>query len=156
MNAFSNGEINYKIKNVFAKLTVEWKYKTAEGGGDTHYSIVRGTKANVIIEQGKEQNFIPELYIEKTAKISDNEFEKMVRSTIEKLNTKYSGISLEKSNDKWHINIPNKFRVGHEAHFAQVMERYLDYLNDGKLPVWEVPNMISKYYTTTKALELAE
>lgn len=156
LNVFSNGEINYKIKNVFAKVIVEWKYKAPEGGGDTHYSIVRGTKANVIIEQGKEQNFIPELYIEKTAKISDNEFEKMVRSTIEKLNTKYSGISLEKSNDKWHINIPNKFRVGHEAHFAQVMERYLDYLNDGKLPVWEVPNMISKYYTTTKALELAE
>jgi hypothetical protein len=27
---------------------------------------------------------------------------------------------------------------------------------DGKLPEWEVPNMIAKYYTTTKALEIAK
>jgi hypothetical protein len=35
------------------------------------------------------------------------------------------------------------------------MERYLQYLKDGKLPDWEVPCMIAKYYTTTKALEIA-
>jgi len=36
-----------------------------------------------------------------------------------------------------------------------VTERYLRFLRDGKLPDWEVPNMIAKYYTTTKALEMA-
>ena len=35
------------------------------------------------------------------------------------------------------------------------MERYLDYLVDGKIPDWEVPNMIAKYYTTTQALDQA-
>jgi hypothetical protein len=28
-------------------------------------------------------------------------------------------------------------------------------LRDGKLPEWEVPNMLAKYYTTTKAREVA-
>ncbi|MCL6101092.1 MAG: hypothetical protein M1292_01170, partial [Bacteroidetes bacterium] len=32
---------------------------------------------------------------------------------------------------------------------------YLAYLRAGKLPEWEVPNMIVKYYTTTEALKLA-
>ncbi|MDP4206090.1 MAG: putative oxidoreductase C-terminal domain-containing protein, partial [Bacteroidota bacterium] len=44
---------------------------------------------------------------------------------------------------------------GHEAHFAQVTEKFLGYLKDGKLPRWEVPNMIAKYYTTTSALKMA-
>ncbi|MDD4516484.1 putative oxidoreductase C-terminal domain-containing protein, partial [Massilibacteroides sp.] len=42
----------------------------------------------------------------------------------------------------WQIQIPAKYRVGHEAHFGQVTENFLQYLKDGKLPEWEVPNMI--------------
>ena len=45
---------------------------------------------------------------------------------------------------------------GHEAHFGEVTERYLQYLVDGKPADWEVPNMKAKYYTTTKALEMAK
>jgi len=37
-----------------------------------------------------------------------------------------------------------------------VAEKFMGYLGRGKLPEWEVPNMIAKYYTTTKALEIAE
>jgi hypothetical protein len=32
----------------------------------------------------------------------------------------------------------------------------MEFLKEGKLPAWEVPNMISKYYTTTEALKLAK
>jgi hypothetical protein len=46
--------------------------------------------------------------------------------------------------------------VGHEAHFSQVTERFLDYLENKNLPAWEVPNMITKYYVTTQALEMAK
>jgi len=55
----------------------------------------------------------------------------------------------------WQVVISEKLREGHEAHFARVMERFLDYLKNGNLPSWEVPNMIAKYYTTTKGLETA-
>jgi len=36
------------------------------------------------------------------------------------------------------------------------MERFLKYLSEGKLPAWEAPNMLAKYYTTTRALEIAK
>ena len=52
--------------------------------------------------------------------------------------------------------IPAEYRIGHEAHFGKVTQTFLKYLVDGKLPDWEVPNMIAKYYTTTRALELAK
>ncbi len=56
----------------------------------------------------------------------------------------------------WQVAIPEKYRTGHEAHFGEVMERFLQYMKVGKLPDWEVPNMIAKYYTTTKALQIAK
>ena len=38
---------------------------------------------------------------------------------------------------------------------AEQTEKYLGYLSAGKMPEWEVPNMIAKYYTTTLAKVLA-
>ena len=73
--------------------------------------------------------------------------------SVKNLSKKYPGITIENKDKYWHVIIPEKYRVGHEAHFAQVMERYLEYLEKGELPDWEVPNMIAKYFTTTHALE---
>lgn len=153
---YCNGEINYKLKGIQAKVVVEWKYQAPEGGGDTHFSVIKGTKSNIIIKQGKEQNYKPELYVEANEGVNSKELDKQLNSSIAKLQKKYPGIEIEKEKDFWHIIIPDKYRIGHEAHFGQVMERYLDYLVDGKLPEWEVPNMITKYYTTTTALEMAK
>ncbi len=152
---YSNGEINYSLKGIHAKIVVEWKYQAPKGGGDTHYSIIKGTKSNIIIKQGKEQNYKPELYVEAAKDEDKEELNKQLNISVTNLQNKYPGIEVERENEYWHIIIPDKYRVGHEAHFGQVMERYLGYLVDGKLPKWEVPNMITKYYTTTEALEIA-
>jgi predicted dehydrogenase len=152
LRVYANGDISYKIKGVHAKVSVIWNYQAPEGGSDTHFSIMRGTKSNLIISQGKEQNYKPELYIEAVADLNDT----VLQHAIQELNKKYPGIGIEKLDKKWRVVIPKKYHVGHEAHFGQVTEKYLEYLVDGKLPDWEVPNMLAKYYTTTKALELAE
>jgi hypothetical protein len=44
INVLCNGEINYTLKGVHAKVSVIWNYKAPDGTGDTHYSIMRGTK----------------------------------------------------------------------------------------------------------------
>jgi hypothetical protein len=69
----------------------------------------------------------------------------------------FLGTTVEKMGDStWKINIPEKFKIGHEAHFAQVTENYLNFLEAGKLPDWEIPNMITKYYTTIAAYKMAK
>jgi predicted dehydrogenase len=154
LNVYSNGEIHYKLKNVHAKVSVIWNYQAAEGAGDTHYSIMRGTKANLIIKQGAEQIYKPTLYIQPLVKPAD--IETVLTTHVTKLQIKYPGIGVVKSGDLWEVTIPDSFKEGHEAHFGRVMEKYLEYLELGNMPQWEVPNMIAKYYTTTKALELAK
>ncbi len=152
---YANGEMIYTLKGIHTKLSVIWNFEALAGGKDTHYSLVRGTKANVIIRQGKEQNYRPELYVEPTAGANKDKLSAALKKAVAELQTKYPGLELKENAAGWQILVPDKYRIGHEAHFRQVMVRYLKYLADGKLPNWEVPNMLTKYYTTTKALELA-
>jgi predicted dehydrogenase len=153
LSAFCNGEINYQLRGVHAKTSVIWKYKAPEGTADTHYSIMRGAKANLVIRQDKEQDFKPTLYIEPVKK--EAAYENVLKENFKTVETKFPGIELKKSKNGWEVIIPEKYKEGHEAHFARVTEKFLEYLKDGNMPAWEVPNMIAKYYTTTKALEVS-
>ena len=149
----SNGEINYLINGVHAKVSVIWNYRAPEGTGDTHYSIMRGTKCNLVIRQGAEQKFQPTLYIEPINENKDTSAQ--VNQAIASLQASYPGIAIAKSNKGWEVVIPASYKEGHESHFARVTEKYLGYLKSKQLPVWEVPNMLAKYYVTTEARKLA-
>lgn len=152
LQSHANGEINYTIKGIHVRVTPRWEYKAA-AGGDSHYSLLKGTKASLEIKQGAAENYKPVLYIRPNNNSKD--FADTLNIAIQQLNEKYPGVTVEKINKGFKIVIPEKYDVGHEAHFAQVMERYLQYLKDKKLPGWEVPGMLAKYYTATKALDIA-
>ena len=158
LKVYGNGEINYKINDVHAKVSVIWNYVAPEGSADTHYSIMRGSKSNLVIRQDAEENYITELYVEPVEGVDLEDFEKILQDQVEKLSAKYEGLGVVKIEGKsaWRIEIPEAFRTSHEDHFREVTERYIEYLTDGKLPDWEVPNMLAKYYVTTKALEMAQ
>ena len=155
LSPYSNGEINYRLKGIHAKISVTWDFQAPEGTGDTHFSVMRGTKASVIIKQGKEQNFKPALYIEPRENADMVSFEKALMADLKQVQKQYPGVELKKIAKGWEVIIPDSYKVSHEDHFAQVTKKYLQYLKEGALPLWEVPNMIAKYYTTTKAREIA-
>ena len=68
---------------------------------------------------------------------------------------KYPGVELKSAKGGWEVIVPEKYKEGHEAHFGRVTEKFLEYLKNGNMPSWEVPNMIAKYYTTTQGLEVS-
>lgn len=154
LKVYSNGEINYQLKGVHAKVSVIWAYAAPQGGGDTHYSIMRGTKANLIIRQGAEQQFKPTLYIEPVGGATN--LEVSLKNVLPAVQREFPGIDIKPNGSGFVVTVPEKYNEGHEAHFGRVMQNYLNYLRAGKMPAWEVPNMISKYYTTTQALALAK
>jgi predicted dehydrogenase len=153
---YCNGDITYRIRDLHARVSVIWNYRAPEGGGDTHYSVMRGTKSDIIIRQGAEQDYIPELYVEPGEDVSRTEMESEISRTVAGLQARWPDVGFEPHGPGWRIVIPERYRIGHEAHFGQVMEKYLGYLADGALPDWEVPNMLAKYHTTTSALALAQ
>jgi predicted dehydrogenase len=166
LNVFANGEVRYTIRGVHAHVTARWNFEAPPGVQDTHYSILRGTRANLVIRQGAEQKYLPTLYVEKNSstvgraspRAADAEYETSLRTAVAKLATNWPGLEVKScgnSGISWQLVIPEKYSVGHEAHFAQVTENFLRYLAEGKLPEWEVPNMLCKYYTTTEAFRLS-
>jgi predicted dehydrogenase len=155
LEVFGNGEFTYTLRGVHAKVSVIWNFEAPEGGGDTHYSIMRGSGANLIIRQGKEQNYKPTLYVENQSSTSAADFEKNLLAGIAKLQDVYPGLSIKMAGKAWEVVIPEPLRIGHEAHFAQVTAKYLKYLADGKLPAWEVPNMLTKCHTIMEAYRLS-
>jgi predicted dehydrogenase len=156
LNVYANGEMTFKVKGVHAKTSVIWNYEAPAGAGDTHFSVMRGTRANVVIRQGKEENYQPELYVEAAPGQKKDAFESALKQAVADLQAKYPGIEVKALGDKWQIVIPAKYRDGHEAHFGMVASKYLGFLRDRKLPEWEVPNMLAKYYVTTQALKAAK
>jgi len=154
LNVYSNGEIIYQLKGIWAKVSVTWNYMPPAGAGDTHYSVMRGTKCDLVIRQGADEKFLPTLYIEKVRGSSMSDFTSRLQDVLDSL--PYDSLQIEEVDSKTlRINMPQKYRVTHEEHFGQVTSRFLEYLVDGKMPDWEVPGMITKYYTTTSALKLA-
>lgn len=147
--AYANGEINFTVKGVHAKTSVIWNFQAPTGAGDTHYSTMRGTKANLIIRQGQAENYRPTLYVEPVSGVKPGEAEAALKAALVALAQEFEGVTYEKSGRGWRMLVPDRYNTGHEAHFAQVTERYLQYLAAGKLPDWEVPNMLAKYYVTT-------
>jgi predicted dehydrogenase len=157
LKVYFNGEFNYTIKGINARVSSLWNFETPGGAGDTQFSIFRGTKCSLAIRQGKEQGYKPTLYVEKNSTEDIKTFTANLEIAVGfDLAAKYPGIKLVKVDENlWTIEIPEKYKVGHEAHFTQVTQNFLSYLKAGKMPDWEVPDMIVKYYTTTEALKKA-
>jgi predicted dehydrogenase len=156
LNVYSNGEIIYRIKGVCAKVSVIWDFQAPEGTGDTHYSLMKGTKCSLIINQGQEEKYQPVLYIEPVSSENPVSFNELLSTEFKKISAKYPGVNLIRMDQrKWMVDIPDSYKVGHEAHFGQVTDKFLNYLQEGTMPEWEVPDMITKYFTITRALDKA-
>lgn len=152
LDVFQNGDVNYTLCGIHARVTIKWDAET-NSGGDTHYSMLRGTKATLRIHQGASEGYQTTLYVEPL--VGGTEFETALRAAIAKLSAKWTGLELKAKGNLWEVVIPVKYRVGHESHFSQVTTEYLGFLAGGSMPAWEVPNMIAKYYTTTEAYRLS-
>ena len=152
LSVYANGSISYTLKGHHAKVAVLWNYVAPAGTGDTHYSIMRGSKAHLEILQGEAQNYIPTLYIKPQEALEES----VLKQVFESLAQNYPGIGFEKEDNNWKVLIPEALREGHEAHFADVTRRFIAFYQDKKIPDWEITNMLTKYHLTTNALTQAQ
>ncbi|MET0534892.1 MAG: putative oxidoreductase C-terminal domain-containing protein, partial [Steroidobacter sp.] len=155
LNVYANGEFTYRLRDVHALVSVKWDFEAPPGAGDTHFSVMRGSKASLTIQQGAAQQYKPVLYIERAKDVSAEAHDAAVKNAIASLQREHPGVGVKRDGDRWAVTVPEKYNVGHEAHFAQVTEHFLKYLRSGKLPAWEVPNMLTKYATLMQAYELS-
>ncbi len=153
---YCNNQVLYRLRGVHVRLDVLWRYEAAPGAGDTHYAVFRGSRSRVEIRQGAPENFRPELYVIPNRLEDTAAMRAALERRIAAWQGRYPGVALRDHDTGFWITIPDALRVGHEAHFGEVVEQFLLYLKEpDRLPAWETPNMLAKYAVTTQGVALA-
>ena len=156
LDYFANGEVSYTLRGTHVRLRALWNYEAPEGAGDTHVAIVRGSRARVEMLQGVEQKWRPELYVLPNRPADEPAVKAALERRVADLAKTRPGLTVEDEGGRLRVGIPDRYRVGHEPHFAEVTARFLGYMKDpASLPKWEKANMLAKYWVTTQAVELS-
>jgi predicted dehydrogenase len=153
---YCNTLVSYTLRGIHTKLNVIWDWEPPAGSGDTHFASYRGTRARIEVRQTRADHVRPELYVVPATAAMRPQVLAALQTKVEALKQDYPGIGVEDHGAEMRVTIPDSLRVGHEAHFAQVTRSFLKYLRDRRtLPAWERPDMVAKYYVTTKGTELS-
>ena len=151
----ANGAFTYALRGVHVKISVLWNFEAPPGTADTHDSLMRGTKCSLHIRQGKDQGYKPVLCIEPHSNVDLASWKSALDKASAEISQKYPGVVIKDLGTRYEVAIPDSYKAGHEAHFAQVAERFLGFLKNGGIPTWEVPNTLTKYRTITEAYKMS-
>jgi len=149
-----NNSVDYLLCGAHIRIEVVWKWEAPPGVGDIYTARFRGSKTIVDLRQGAEQNHKPELYIAPLSAAWRAEVFAAARRRIAELQARWPGLDAVESGGELRLSIPEEFRVGHEAHFAQVANRFFEYVSaPDAMPKWERPCMMAKYFVSTKGVD---
>lgn len=153
---FCNNSVHYTVRGAHVRLEILWNWEAPPGSGDTYEAAFRGSKSRIEVRQGLPQQYIPQVYVVPNSVSSQTEVFAALKRKVEDLQKAYPGVTFQLDGSEARVVIPDRYRVGHEAHFGQVTNRFFDYLKAPRtMPAWEKPNMLVKYFITTKGVELS-
>ncbi len=157
LDYFCNTQVAYRLRGVHVKLDVLWDYEAAPGAGDTHLAVFRGSRARVEVRQGKDENYRPELFVVPNGAGDLAAVETALGRKVQQLQADFPGVAVQRQQGRCWVTIPERYRVGHEAHFGDVTRQFLRYLENPKaLPAWEKSNMLAKYTVTTRGVQRSQ
>ncbi|HEY7512337.1 MAG TPA: putative oxidoreductase C-terminal domain-containing protein, partial [Vicinamibacteria bacterium] len=141
----------YTLRGAHVGLNVIWDWEAPAGAGDSHFAYYRGTRAKVEVRQGAAERNVPEVYVVPNQAADQAAVRAAVEKKIASLQDRFPGTAVLDLGRELRLQIPDRLRIGHEDHFAQVTRSFLRYVRDrSALPPWERPNMMAKYYVTTE------
>jgi predicted dehydrogenase len=153
LNYFCNGELIYRIKGVPVHLREIWNLDEPPGGSDTHRSLIKGTRSDLMIRQLPEQGFKPELLI--VPGENRSQVEKAVEDCLQRWSDRYPGLSVTPEKNALLIRIPDNLRTTHEQHFYRVRDAFLEHLDTGTEPAEHRACTTAKYTLLAEAREKA-
>ena len=108
------------------------------------------------MRQGQEEEFRPEIFVVPSSLDQKAAVLDALQRKVQTLQKAWPGLAVQDQGARLRVIIPERYRIGHEAHFSLLTRQFLDYVRNPKaIPFWEKPNMLAKYFVTTKGIELA-
>jgi len=149
LDYFCNGELIYRIKEVPVHLREIWYLDEPPGGRDTHRSLIKGTRSDLMIRQLPETGFKTELLV--VPHENREPVEKAVQECLTKWSDRYPGLSATLEKNALLIQIPDTLRTTHEQHFCRVRDAFIEHLDKGTVPPEHRAGTIAKYTLLAKA-----
>jgi predicted dehydrogenase len=118
---WGNGSVLFRLRERFVRVTTKWGVRAQGPDGDTHYSVVRGSRSEVVVRHDTRFGPGPQVFA-----------------------------------GGFHM-VPALRPTGHESHFASVLGEFVEGFRDrARIPMWEKPNLLARYFITTQAVALAQ
>ena len=136
-----NGSVLYRLRGRFVQLTTRWDVRDKGTEGDTHLAIARGSRSTVSVLHDANLGLGPQVVVSPSSP--------EIRAAINR-----HGRETRDLGDRIHVVVTESERTGHESHFASVLSEFVTFFRDrSKIPAWERPNLLAKYFVTTKAAQ---
>jgi predicted dehydrogenase len=148
-----NAAMSFRLRGTAAAIESRWALAVPEGGGDTHYALVRGTAADLIVEHSGLTHYVTELTIRPVD--GGAGYAAALESAIESLETEFPGLGIEPSAGEFRIAIPRALRTTHEQHFAKVLDQFLSRIDGGVLSDNYGRDLVAKYRLLMRAADLS-
>ncbi len=151
-----NNRALFTIRGIYTAISDRWEYESAGALNDTYLVLYRGTRATIRVMQSKLENYVAEIDVIPNPAQDRASLQAALQRRMNTLSPTFPNLSLRDNGQNMRVVIPPEDRDLRGSTFDQLVNRFLSYVQDpATLPAWEKPNMLAKYYVTTKAVELA-
>lgn len=145
-----NAELEFRIDGVTARASVSWRLSTPAGGGDTHATVARGTRADIVMERAAHTGYRRRLLV---APHDDaGGVTQAMADMVAEARRELPGLAVASAGDgRLELTIPAGLDAGHESHFPLVLDRFLKTIDDGRWPATLTERTLSKYTLLAEA-----
>ncbi len=144
-----NGQIDYRLKGVRVRQRSEWALHQPAGGGDLHSATVRGSGCGIVIRQGPETGYVTEVHV-----TGGDGLEARLSEALPAWRESFPGLDFKASELGFEMLIPAALNTGHEAHFAMVLDEFLDLVETSAWPEHLARRIRNRYTLTASARDI--
>jgi len=141
-----NADLVYQIGGVTARAATRWELSPTPATADAHAVIARGTRADLVLEQGAHTGHRRRLFVEPRA--DGAEIARAVAETLADV----SGVGVTAVGaERYEVTIPAALDAGHESHFTRVLDEFVATIDERRWPAERGARTLAKYTLLAEA-----
>lgn len=148
-----NAELTFRIGGVGVAVESLWGLEEPAGGGDIHLTRVCGERASLRAETSPATGFESRLTVRPRG--DDSGFAEALAGAVARLQSEFPGLASLPSGDGYRLELPAPLMTTHEQHFAETLDRFIEFLDAGAMPAGEAADLIAKYRLLLEAKALS-
>lgn len=148
LRVFCNAELAYRLRGVTARAATRWEVSSPPGGGDTSRLVLRGRAATIQVEVSEETGFRRRVVVETPAdSVETARHLARILAGGEWPGAQARAVGAA----RYELDVPPALDVGHEAHFAELLDELLGWIDTNHRPAALTTRTLAKYALLAEA-----